>query len=62
MAWRDGHFPEIDSGRKTVHELRQEHLPTSKIAKAFTHGAGAPRQNRQRLIRNLADARRVVAT
>jgi predicted dinucleotide-binding enzyme len=37
MAWRDGHFPVIDSGRKTVHELRQEQLPTSKIAKAFTH-------------------------
>lgn len=37
MAWRDGHFPVIDSGEKTVHELRQEHLPTSKVAKAFTH-------------------------
>jgi 8-hydroxy-5-deazaflavin:NADPH oxidoreductase len=37
MAWRDGNFPVIDSGRKTVHELRQEQLPTSMIAKAFTH-------------------------
>jgi predicted dinucleotide-binding enzyme len=37
MAGRDGHFPVVDSGAKTVHELRQEHLPTSKIAKAFTH-------------------------
>jgi predicted dinucleotide-binding enzyme len=37
MAWRDGHFPMIDSGEKTVHELRQEQLPTSKVAKAFTH-------------------------
>ena len=37
MAWRDGHFPVVDSGRKTVHELRQEQLPTSKLAKAFTH-------------------------
>lgn len=37
MPWRDGQFPEIDSGSKTVHELRQEQLPTSKIAKAFTH-------------------------
>ena len=27
----------IDSGEKTVHELRQEQLPTSKVAKAFTH-------------------------
>jgi predicted dinucleotide-binding enzyme len=40
MAWRDGNFPEVDSGRKTVHELRQEQLPTSKLAKAFTHIQG----------------------
>jgi 8-hydroxy-5-deazaflavin:NADPH oxidoreductase len=37
MVWRDGNIPIIDSGRKTVHELRQEQLPTSKVAKAFTH-------------------------
>jgi 8-hydroxy-5-deazaflavin:NADPH oxidoreductase len=37
MIWRDGHFPIIDSGVKTVHELRQEHLPTSKVVQAFTH-------------------------
>nr|WP_211483183.1 NAD(P)-binding domain-containing protein [Fodinibius roseus] len=37
MPWRDGHFPMIDSGEKTVHELRQEQLPDSKVAKAFTH-------------------------
>jgi predicted dinucleotide-binding enzyme len=37
MIWRDGHYPEVDSGAKTVHELRQEHLPTSKVVKAFTH-------------------------
>ncbi len=37
MPWRDGHFPMIDSGEKTVHELRQEQLPNSKVAKAFTH-------------------------
>ena len=37
MPWRDGRFPVIDSGEKTVHELRQEHLPTSKVAKAFSH-------------------------
>ena len=37
MPWRDGQFPMIDSGEKTVHELRQEQLPTSKVAKAFTH-------------------------
>jgi predicted dinucleotide-binding enzyme len=37
MIWRDGHIPLIDSGEKTVHELRQEQLPTSKVVKAFTH-------------------------
>lgn len=37
MAWRDGHFPIIDSGEKTVHELRQEHLHGAKVVKAFTH-------------------------
>ena len=37
MIWRDGHIPAIDSGEKTVHELRQEQLPTSKVAKAFNH-------------------------
>ncbi|MEW2473812.1 NADPH-dependent F420 reductase [Micromonospora gifhornensis] len=37
MPWRDGNFPIVDSGEKTVHELRQEQLPTSKVAKAFTH-------------------------
>ncbi|MFD6754109.1 NADPH-dependent F420 reductase [Micromonospora gifhornensis] len=37
MPWRDGSFPVVDSGEKTVHELRQEQLPTSKVAKAFTH-------------------------
>jgi predicted dinucleotide-binding enzyme len=37
MAWRDGNYPEVDSGLKTVHELRQEQLPTAKVAKAFTH-------------------------
>ncbi|WP_106396512.1 NADPH-dependent F420 reductase [Actinocorallia populi] len=37
MPWRDGRFEAIDSGEKTVHELRQEQLPASKVAKAFTH-------------------------
>ncbi|MGE7994205.1 NADPH-dependent F420 reductase [Pseudomonas sp. NPDC089554] len=44
MIWRDGHYPMVDSGEKTVHELRQEHLPTSKVVKAFTH-IQAPRIN-----------------
>jgi len=37
MPWRDGRFLVVDSGEKTVHELRQEQLPASKVAKAFTH-------------------------
>ena len=37
MTWRDGRFPAVDSGEKTVHELRQEQLPDSKLAKAFSH-------------------------
>jgi 8-hydroxy-5-deazaflavin:NADPH oxidoreductase len=30
MIWRDGHFPVIDSGEKTVSQLRQEQPPESK--------------------------------
>ncbi|VVP53888.1 NADPH-dependent F420 reductase [Pseudomonas fluorescens] len=37
MIWRDGHYPMIDSGDKTAHQLRQEQLPASKVVKAFTH-------------------------
>jgi predicted dinucleotide-binding enzyme len=37
MVWRDGNIPAVDSGRTTIHELRQEQLPTSKIVKAFSH-------------------------
>ena len=37
MAWRDGQFPVVDSGKRTVHELRQDQLPGAKVAKAFTH-------------------------
>jgi predicted dinucleotide-binding enzyme len=37
MPWRDGHYPIVDRGEKTEHELRQEQLPASKVVKAFTH-------------------------
>jgi predicted dinucleotide-binding enzyme len=37
MAWRDGHYPEVESGQQTIHELRQEMLPLSRVVKAFTH-------------------------
>jgi 8-hydroxy-5-deazaflavin:NADPH oxidoreductase len=40
MAWRDGDYPAVTSGRRTVHELRQRQLPESKVAKAFTHVQG----------------------
>jgi predicted dinucleotide-binding enzyme len=37
MTWRDGNIAAVDSGLKTIHELRQEQLPTSKVVKAFSH-------------------------
>lgn len=37
MIWRDGHYPVIDAGEKTEHQLRQEQLPQSRVVKAFTH-------------------------
>jgi predicted dinucleotide-binding enzyme len=44
MPWRDGHYPMIDAGSVTEHELRQKQLPASKVVKAFTH-IQAPRIN-----------------
>lgn len=37
MPGRDGICPAVSTGQRTVHELRQEQLPTSRIAKAFSH-------------------------
>lgn len=34
---RDGRFPEIDNGSQTTSGLLQEHLPTSRVVKAFNH-------------------------
>ena len=34
---RDGHIAELDDGTATVSGLLQEHLPQSKVAKAFNH-------------------------
>ena len=34
---RDGHIPSLDAGEATVSGLLQEHLPTSKVVKAFNH-------------------------
>ena len=37
MIWRDGNYPEVDTGDASIHELRQQQLPESKIVKAFSH-------------------------
>ncbi|MBB5874330.1 putative dinucleotide-binding enzyme [Allocatelliglobosispora scoriae] len=34
---RDGRIDELDSGKATTSGLLQEHLPTSKVVKAFNH-------------------------
>ena len=34
---RDGRIPELDNESTTTSELLQEHLPTSKVVKAFNH-------------------------
>jgi 8-hydroxy-5-deazaflavin:NADPH oxidoreductase len=34
---RDGHFPALDEGEATTSGLLQEHLPKSKVVKAFNH-------------------------
>jgi len=34
---RDGHIDALDSGEATTSGLLQEHLPTSKVVKAFNH-------------------------
>ena len=72
MIWRDGHYPEIDSGAKTVYEMRQEQLPTSKVVQAFTHiqapriltaarPAGDPRRIAVPISSNFPDAIALVA-
>jgi len=72
MPWRDGHFPIIDSGEMTVHELRQKQLPASKVAKAFTHiqadrlfissrPAGAPDRHALSVSSNFPEATDLVA-
>ena len=34
---RDGHFDALDRGETTTSQLLQDHLPTSKVVKAFNH-------------------------
>jgi 8-hydroxy-5-deazaflavin:NADPH oxidoreductase len=56
---RDGHIPELDNESLTTAELLQNHLPTSKVVKAFnhiyaaeltTHGQPAGTKNRRALV------------
>ncbi|MBI5532439.1 MAG: NADPH-dependent F420 reductase [Deltaproteobacteria bacterium] len=56
---RDGHIPELDNESTTTSELLQNHLPTSKVVKAFnhiyaaeltTHGQPAGSKNRRALV------------
>ncbi|MGO2683376.1 NADPH-dependent F420 reductase [Microbacterium sp.] len=55
---RDGHIEALDTGQTTTSQLLQEHLPTSKVVKAFnqirsgditTDGTPAGTQNRRAL-------------
>lgn len=55
---RDGHYADLDSGTATVSGLLQQHLPTSRVVKAFNHimaadittgGAAAGTPNRRAL-------------
>ena len=41
MPWRDGRYALVDTGAKTEHELRQDQLPTSKVALS-ARPAGTP--------------------
>jgi predicted dinucleotide-binding enzyme len=56
---RDGHIPELDDERTTTSELLQEHLPGSRVVKAFnhiyaaeltTHGQPVGSKNRRALV------------
>ena len=69
---RDGRIPRLDSEETTTSELLQEHLPSSKVVKAFNHiyfehlrtqgkPAGTPHRRALAIAGNDAEARRVVA-
>jgi 8-hydroxy-5-deazaflavin:NADPH oxidoreductase len=69
---RDGHFPEIDTGKLTVAGYLQAHLPTSRVVRAFNHidaaqivSDGAPEGTPNRRALALAgdddEAKRIVA-
>ena len=69
---RDGHFPALDAGEATTSGLLQEHLPQSKVAKAFNHilfsqittdgtPAGTPDRRALATASDYADAAELVA-
>jgi len=69
---RDGHIARLDSEETTTSELLQEHLPQSKVVKAFNHiwsehlkvqgqPAGAKNRRALAIAGNDAEARKVVA-
>lgn len=68
---RDGHIPELDNESTTTSELLQQHLPKSKVVKAFNHiyaadltRHGQPRATPDRralvIAGDAADAKKVV--
>jgi predicted dinucleotide-binding enzyme len=69
---RDGHIRELDNEETTTSELLQQHLPESKVVKAFNHiyaaalttdgqPSGTPKRRALAIAGNDADAKRVVA-
>jgi len=69
---RDGHVPAIDDGTTTAPGLLQEHLPASRVVRAFSminaaemsgdgHPAGDPKRRALALAGDDPDARRLVA-
>ncbi|CAN5139496.1 NAD(P)-binding domain-containing protein [soil metagenome] len=69
---RDGRYPELDNGTTTSSALLQEHLPTSRVVKAFNHigaaeigtdgtPAGTPNRRALALAGDHEDAKSTVA-
>ncbi|MGY1727372.1 NADPH-dependent F420 reductase [Geodermatophilus sp. SYSU D01062] len=70
---RDGHVPALDEGTTTSSQLLQDHLPTSRVVKAFNHIAagqitarrtpsGTPHRRALAVAGDDASAREVVAS
>lgn len=57
MAWRDGHYPVVERGEKTEHELRQEQIPHLIPNRTFVQEAGSSGSGRLTGHRSRASAR-----